>query len=114
MKFRRIGRGSTSRWSTASCRRTPTLVAGGLAQLIEHSIAGSLCFGIYRGTKQAASRAVGDRATFAGWRMSLMLPAPHAPGRGPREVAGRDRRLAHPDLRDLRRWILGTATPTAA
>lgn len=80
--------------------------------IIERSIAGSLPFGIYERGDGAAERQVGfarvvsDRATFA--YLADVFVLEEYRGRGLSkwllEVIG-----GHPELQDLRRWLLATA-----
>jgi GNAT superfamily N-acetyltransferase len=76
-------------------------------EVVERSIDNSLCFGVYLGDEQVGfARAVTDRATFA-WLADVYIEAPHrGHGLGKRLVA---EILDHPELRGLRRWMLGTA-----
>jgi len=75
-------------------------------ETVERSIAGSLCFGLFKGARQIGfARVITDRATFAYLADVFILE----------EFRGRDlgKRLmetirAHPDLRNLRRWMLVT------
>ena len=75
-------------------------------RVVRRSIEHSIAFGLYRGTEQVGfARAVTDRATFA-WLSDVFVVEEHR-GRGAgllliRCVVG------HPELRDLRRWMLGT------
>jgi GNAT superfamily N-acetyltransferase len=76
--------------------------------VVERSIAGSLCFGLYApGGEQAGfARAVTDRATFA-WIADVFVVSEHR-GRGLGAWL-METMLAHPDLQGLRRVILATA-----
>jgi GNAT superfamily N-acetyltransferase len=75
--------------------------------VLDRSIAGSLCFGIYdpRGRQVGFCRVVSDMATVA-WVCDVFV-ADDQRGRGLgvwlMEVVG-----AHPGLQGLRRWLLGT------
>jgi GNAT superfamily N-acetyltransferase len=75
--------------------------------VVERSIAGSMPFGVYRGDDQVGfARVVTDRATFA-WIADVFVLADHrGQGLGKRLV---EEIMAHPELRGLRRWLLGTA-----
>ena len=80
--------------------------AGIPRETVARSIAGSLCFGIYRGARQVGfGRVVSDRATFA-WLADVFVPEEER-GRG---LAGwlMECVLAHPDLQGLRRFLLAT------
>jgi len=74
--------------------------------VVEKSIANSLCFGVYHHNKQIGfARLVTDRATFA-YLADVFIKAEY---RG----NGLSKWLmqvihAHPELQELRRWVLGT------
>lgn len=74
--------------------------------IVEASFRESLNFGLYRGTEQIGfARVVTDRATFAWLCDVFVLDAYQGGGLGKlllRSV------MAHPDLQDLRRWMLAT------
>jgi GNAT superfamily N-acetyltransferase len=75
-------------------------------EVLARAVAGSLCFGIYRGNEQAGfARIVTDRATFA-YLCDVFVVEEHR-GRGLSkwlmEVI-----TAHPDLQGLRRFMLVT------
>ena len=75
-------------------------------EVVDRSIEGALCFGVYEGTAQVGfARVVTDRATFA-YLADVFVLESHR-GRGIAtwlmEVI-----LGHPDLQGLRRWILMT------
>jgi GNAT superfamily N-acetyltransferase len=73
-----------------------------LARAIEHSLA----FGLYRDGRQIGfSRVVTDHATFAYLADVFVVPAERGQGLGRWLV---ESILAHPGLRGLRRWLLGT------
>jgi GNAT superfamily N-acetyltransferase len=76
-------------------------------EVVERSIEGSMPFGIYRGDEQIGfARVVTDKATFA-WLADVFVLSEHR-GRGlAKQLVGTI--LEHPDLRGLRRWMLGTA-----
>jgi N-acetylglutamate synthase-like GNAT family acetyltransferase len=75
-------------------------------EVVERSIANSLCFGVYRETKQIAfARVISDFATFAYLADVFVIP----------EERGKDVSkllmktiLAHADLQGLRRFLLAT------
>jgi GNAT superfamily N-acetyltransferase len=73
---------------------------------IERSIKESIVFGVYEGTRQIGfARVVSDRSDFA-WLCDVYVD-PDVRGRG----IGKwllETVLAHPDLQDLRRWVLAT------
>lgn len=88
-------------------------------ELVERAIAHSLCFGVYlldggKGveSKTAAdvqvgfARVVTDRATFAYVADVFILPAHRGLGLSKRLM---EAVTTHPDLQNLRRWILATA-----
>lgn len=76
-------------------------------EIVQQSIANSLCFGVYYHAKQVGfARVVTDYATFAYLADVFILP----PFRG----LGLSKWLMqvitqHPQLQNLRRWMLGTA-----
>ncbi len=73
-----------------------------VARSIEHSI----CFGAYKdGTQVGFARAVTDRATFALLADAFVIEAERGHGVGKMLV---EAALNHPELRDLRRWLLAT------
>ena len=88
---------TTSYWSPGIPR---DVVARGIA----HSIA----FGLYtpQGRQAGFARAVSDRATYAYLADVFVLDEHRGRGLGAWLV---ETVLAHPDLRDLRRWALATA-----
>jgi GNAT superfamily N-acetyltransferase len=75
-------------------------------EVVERSIAHSLCFGVYAGTEQAGfARVVTDYATFA-WLCDVFVLEPH---RG--QSLGKwliECVVAHPALQDLDLFILAT------
>ena len=74
--------------------------------VVERSIARSLCFGLYAPDAQAGfARVVTDGATFA-WIADVFVLDPHR-GRG-LGVWLMETVLAHPDLQGLRRIVLAT------
>lgn len=73
---------------------------------VRRSIANSLCFGLFHGSRQVGfARVVTDRATFA--YLADVFVVEELRGRGlskwMMEVI-----VAHPDLQGLRRWLLAT------
>ncbi len=76
-------------------------------EVVERSVENSLCFGLYREDEQVGfARVVTDRATFA-YLTDVFVVGQHRGrglGRWLLEVV-----LSHPELRDLRRWMLATA-----
>ena len=74
--------------------------------VVQRSIGGSLCFGVYRGTQQVGfARVVTDRATFA-WLCDLfVVEAYRGQGLGRWLV---ECIVAHPDLQTLRIFLLAT------
>jgi GNAT superfamily N-acetyltransferase len=76
-------------------------------EVVARSIENSLCFGLYHGDVQVGfARVVTDRAAFAWLADVFVLPAHRGRGLGKWLV---ETVLAHPDLRGLRRFMLGTA-----
>ena len=74
--------------------------------VVERSLRGSLCFGVYhRGTQVGFARVISDRATFAYLADVFILPAHRGRGLSKRLLA---RIKAHPELQGLRRFMLGT------
>ncbi|MGH0035718.1 MAG: GNAT family N-acetyltransferase [Myxococcota bacterium] len=75
-------------------------------EIVERSLAGSLCFGLYRGAPQVGfGRVVTDLATFAYLGDIFVLEAHR--GRGLSKWL-MECILAHPELQGLRRWMLAT------
>jgi len=75
-------------------------------EVVDRSIEGALCFGIYDGDAQVGfARVITDRATFA-YLADVFVVESHR-GRG-LAVWLMKVVMAHPDLQDLRRWILMT------
>jgi GNAT superfamily N-acetyltransferase len=73
---------------------------------VARSIDESLCFGMFAGEKQVGfARVVTDRATFAYLCDVYVLDELRGRGLGKRLIAAV---RAHPDLRDLRRFVLWT------
>lgn len=74
--------------------------------VVERSLRGSLCFGVYEGDAQVGfARCVTDRATYAYLADVFVLPSHR--GRGLSKWL-MECVLAHPDLQGLRRWSLVT------
>jgi GNAT superfamily N-acetyltransferase len=75
-------------------------------EVVERSLRGSLCFGLYEGRTQVGfARCVTDRATFAYLADVFVLPSHRGRGLASwlMECIG-----AHPELQGLRRWNLVT------
>ncbi len=74
--------------------------------VVRRAIAGSIVFGLYRGSEQVGlARVVTDRATFA-WLCDVYVLKEHRGhglGKWLMECV-----KAHPDLQGLRRWLLAT------
>src|SRR5437868_5234180 len=80
--------------------------AGIPREVVERSLRGSLCFGLYEGDAQVGfARCVTDRATYAYLADVFVLPSHR--GRGLSKWL-MECVLAHPDLELLRRWSLVT------
>ena len=80
--------------------------AGRSRALVERSIRHSLCFGVYAGAEQVAfGRAITDRAVFA--YMADVFVIPPLRGRGIAKGLVRAM-LAHPELQDLKVFLLRT------
>lgn len=78
-------------------------------EVVERSVGGSLCFGVYEevtGAQVGFARVVSDYATFAYLADVFVLPAHRGRGLSKRLV---EAVLAHPDLQGLRRFLLFTA-----
>lgn len=74
--------------------------------VVEKSLANSLCFGLYEGTKQIGfARLVTDMATFA--YLADVFVLPEYRGKGLSKWLMQTIH-AHPELQNLRRWLLGT------
>ena len=75
-------------------------------QIVERSIKGSLCFGMYEGVKQIGfARVITDRATFAYIGDVYILEEYRGKGLSKWLMSCIK---AHPDLQSLRRWALAT------
>lgn len=73
---------------------------------VERSLANSLCFGLYEDEKQVGlARVVSDFATFAYLCDVYVLDAYQGKGLGAWLLQSV---MAHPDLQNLRRWLLAT------
>jgi len=80
--------------------------AGIPREVVEKSLRGSLCFGLYEADAQIGfARCVTDRATYAYLADVFVLPSHR--GRGLSKWL-MECVLAHPDLQGLRRWSLVT------
>ena len=75
-------------------------------EIVQQSIEGSLCFGVYKGAEQVGfARVVTDRATFA-WLCDVFVVEAHRGlGLGKWLV---ECIVAHPDLQTLRTFLLST------
>jgi N-acetylglutamate synthase-like GNAT family acetyltransferase len=75
--------------------------------IIERTIANSLCWGVYFDGKQIGyGRVISDKATFA-YLCDVFIASDHR-GKGLSKALVATI-LAHPDLQNLRRWMLVTA-----
>jgi GNAT superfamily N-acetyltransferase len=75
-------------------------------EVVEKSIANSLCFGLYHSNKQIGfARLVTDKATFAYLADVFILEEYRGKGLSRWLV---ETIQAHPELQGLRRWMLGT------
>ena len=75
-------------------------------EVVEKSIANSLCFGLYNNSEQIGfARLVTDKATFAYLADVFVLPAFRGQGLSKWMMQTIH---AHPELQHLRRWWLGT------
>lgn len=75
-------------------------------EIVDRSIEGALCFGIYEGGAQVGfARVITDRATFA-YLADVFVLESHR-GRG-LAVWLMEVVMGHPELQNLRRWILMT------
>lgn len=75
-------------------------------EIVERSIEHSLCFGLYKAGRQIGfARAVTDFATFAWLADVFIVEEARGHGYGKKLVAAI---VAHPGLRGLRRFMLGT------
>ena len=75
-------------------------------EVVDRSIEGAMCFGVYDGDTQIGfARVITDRATFAYVADVFVLESHRGRGLG---VWLMEAIRAHPDLQGLRRWILMT------
>jgi GNAT superfamily N-acetyltransferase len=81
--------------------------AGVTLDRVRRSIEHSLPFGLYLGEEQAGFARVVTDYTIFGWLCDVFVLGAHR-GRG-LGVWLVETALAHPELRDLRQWLLGTA-----
>lgn len=73
----------------------------------EKAIENSICFGVYYGSDQIGfARVISDKATFAYLGDVFILPGFQKKGLSKRLM---EAILSHPELQNLRRWILATA-----
>lgn len=102
--------------STDPARLDPRAIHGYLASsywaeripldLVERMLAGSLCFGLYRGDRQIGlTRVITDRATFAYLCDVYVLPQWQGLGLGGWMI---ECVMTSPQLQGLRRWMLVT------
>jgi GNAT superfamily N-acetyltransferase len=76
--------------------------------VVRRSVEGSIAFGVYEGDRQVGfARVISDRATFA-WVGDVFILDSHR-GRGLGLWLMRCV-LAHPDLQELRRWLLASTS----
>src|SRR5688572_17305768 len=74
--------------------------------IVARSIQGSLCFGLFSGPEQVGfARVISDRATFAYLCDVYVLEEHRGRGLGKWLI---EAVMAHPDVRDVRRFTLGT------
>lgn len=74
--------------------------------VVEKSIRNSLCFGVYNGDAQVGfARLITDKATFAYLADVFIVPACRKTGLSKWLM---ETIHAHPELQQLRRWMLGT------
>lgn len=75
-------------------------------EIVERSIVGSMCFGIYHNNAQVGfARVISDKATFAYLADVFILKEHRKQGLSKRLM---EFILTHPDLQELRGWLLGT------
>jgi GNAT superfamily N-acetyltransferase len=75
-------------------------------EIVERSVQHSLCFGVYDGNQQIGfARLITDRATFAYLADVFIITAYRKRGLSKWLIATIQ---AHPELQQLRRWMLGT------
>jgi GNAT superfamily N-acetyltransferase len=76
-------------------------------ELVDRSIDNSLCFGLYDGDRLVGfARVITDNATFAYLSDVFVLESHRGRGLGTWFM---ESVLSHPDLQNLRRWMLATA-----
>ena len=76
-------------------------------ELVDRAIDNSLCFGLYDGDRLVGfARVITDSATFAYLSDVFVLESHRGHGLGTWFM---ERVLSHPDLQNLRRWMLATA-----
>lgn len=93
---------------TAAFLGTTYWARGRPEAIVRRSIEGSIAFGVYDGEEQVGfARVVTDRATFA-WVCDVFIRDGHQ-GRGLGIWLMRCV-LAHPELQDLRRWLLASTS----
>lgn len=79
---------------------------GRTRETTEHAIENSLSFGVYSGEKQVGfARVITDKATFAWIADVFILPEQQKKGLSKRLM---EAILSHPELQNLRRWVLAT------
>lgn len=75
-------------------------------EVVERSIRGSLCFGLYDGDRQVGfARVISDCTTFAYLADVFVLESHRGRGLGKVLISAV---MAHPSLQGLRRWLLAT------
>jgi GNAT superfamily N-acetyltransferase len=75
-------------------------------EVVERSVRGSLCFGLYDGDRQAGfARVISDYATFAYLADVFVIESHRGRGLGKVLISAV---MAHPSLQGLRRWLLAT------
>lgn len=93
---------------TAAFLATTYWARGRPESIVRRSIEQSIAFGVYDGEQQVGfARVVSDRSTF-GWVCDVFVRDSHQ-GRGLGMWLMRCV-LAHPDLQDLRRWLLASTS----
>jgi GNAT superfamily N-acetyltransferase len=79
---------------------------GRTREITERAIENSICFGVYEGEKQAGfARVITDKATFAYIGDVFILPEYQKKSLSKRLM---EAILSHPELQNLRRWVLAT------
>ena len=93
---------------TAAFLGTTYWAQGRPESIVRRSVEGSIAFGVYDGEEQIGfARVITDRATF-GWVCDVFIRDSHQ-GRGLGMWLVRCV-LAHPELQDLRRWLLASTS----